>query len=129
MPKRQLHEVENAFDHDGVLIIPIPVTHVYWTILVFRLGDLAYIADTNGVPDSSMRLLEGVRVLALDGLRPSPPHPTHYTIGEAVDVAKSIGARVTYLIHLTHEVDHAVVEASLPQNVRLAYDRLKLEFQ
>ena len=50
------------------------------------------------------------------------------TIGEAVEVAQQIGARMTYLIHLTHEVDHAACESTLPGNVRLAYDGLRLEF-
>jgi phosphoribosyl 1,2-cyclic phosphate phosphodiesterase len=73
-----------------------------------------------------MRLLEGIDVLALDGLRPAPRHPTHFTIREAVEVAKTIGARITYLIHLTHEVDHEACEKTLPPEVRLAYDGLKL---
>jgi phosphoribosyl 1,2-cyclic phosphate phosphodiesterase len=75
-----------------------------------------------------MKLLEGVDTLALDGLRPAPPHPTHFTIGEAVAVAQEIGARATYLIHLTHEVEHEEIEAQLPAGVHLAYDGLELEF-
>jgi len=125
-PQLDLHEVEEVFDHDGVRIVPIPVTHGDWTILGFRIGDFAYITDTNGVPDSSMRLLDGVRVLALDGLRPSPPHPTHFTIDEAIACARRIGAPETWLIHLTHDIDHDVFDATLPPGVRLAYDGLKL---
>jgi phosphoribosyl 1,2-cyclic phosphate phosphodiesterase len=127
-PQLELHEVNEPFSHDGVEIIPLPVLHGDWTILGFRIGPFAYITDTNGIPDSSMELLRGVDTLALDGLRPSPRHPTHFTISEAVDAAQRIGARVTYLIHLTHEVDHDAVEATLPENVRLAYDRLELRF-
>jgi phosphoribosyl 1,2-cyclic phosphate phosphodiesterase len=74
-----------------------------------------------------MKLLEGIDTLALDGLRPAPPHPTHFTIGEAVTCAQAIGARMTYLIHLTHEVDHAEVDATLPEGVRLAWDGLELD--
>jgi phosphoribosyl 1,2-cyclic phosphate phosphodiesterase len=74
-----------------------------------------------------MKLLEGIDTLALDGLRPAPAHPTHFTIGEAVTCAQAIGARATYLIHLTHEVDHAEVDATLPEGVRLAWDGLELE--
>ncbi len=127
-PQLELHEVDGPFSHEGVDIVPIPVDHGDWTIFGFRIGPFAYITDTNGIPQSSMKLLEGIDTLALDGLRPSPPHPTHYTIGEAVAVAKKIGARVTYLIHLTHEVDHATFEAELPDGIHLAYDGLQLEF-
>ena len=128
-PQLELHEVDGGFEHEGIQITPIPVAHGDWTIYGYRVGPFAYITDTNGIPDSSIKLLEGIDTLALDGLRPSPPHPTHYTIGEAVEVAKRIGARITYLIHLTHEVDHAETEARLPAGVKLAYDGLQLEFR
>ena len=128
-PQLELHEVDGAFSHDGIDITPIPVRHGDWTILGYRIGPFAYITDTNGIPDESLALLEGVDTLALDGLRPSPKHPTHFTIGEAVTVAQRIAPRMTYLIHLTHEVDHATVEATLPENVRLAWDRMTLDFE
>jgi len=40
-----------------------------------------------------------------------------------------LGARETWLIHLTHEVDHDEVEATLPPGIRLAYDGLRLELE
>ena len=128
-PQLALHEIEEPFTHEGIDIVPLPVAHGNWTILGFRIGAFAYITDTNGIPPSTMKLLEGVDTLALDGLRVAPAHSTHFTIGEAVEVAQRIGARITYLIHLTHEVDHARVEATLPPNVRLAWDGLELEFE
>ncbi len=128
-PQLELHEVATAFTHDGVSIVPIPVHHGEWTILGYRIGPFAYITDTNGIPDSSMELLDGIETLAIDGLRPSPPHPTHFTIGEAIDVARQIGPRETWLIHLTHDVDHGVVERTLPHGVHLAYDGLVLRFE
>jgi phosphoribosyl 1,2-cyclic phosphate phosphodiesterase len=126
-PQLDLHEVTAPFDAGGVPVVPIPVHHGDWTILGFRIGAFAYITDTNGIPEESLQLLEGVEVLALDGLRVAPAHPTHFTIGEAVDYATRIRARETWLIHLTHEVDHAAVESGLPPEIRLAYDELVLK--
>ncbi|HWS73260.1 MAG TPA: MBL fold metallo-hydrolase [Thermoanaerobaculia bacterium] len=126
-PQLELYEVEAPFTHRGVAITPLPVAHGEWTILGYRIGDFAYITDTNGIPDETMELLRGVDTLALDGLRIAPRHPTHFTIDEAVHAAQRIGARETWLIHLTHEVDHATVEATLPDGIRLAYDGLRLE--
>jgi phosphoribosyl 1,2-cyclic phosphate phosphodiesterase len=128
-PQLELHEVDGPFTHEGINITPIPVTHGEWTILGFRIGRFAYITDTNGIPPESMKLLEGIEVLALDGLRPSPPHPTHFTIAEAIACAEKIGAKTTYLIHLTHDMDHDELEATLPAGVRLAYDGLRLEVE
>ncbi|MGH9458360.1 MAG: MBL fold metallo-hydrolase [Thermoanaerobaculia bacterium] len=127
-PQVDLRVVEEAFVHEGIDIVPIPVRHGEWTILGWRIGPFAYITDTNGIPDESMALLEGLEVLALDGLRVGPPHPTHFIIEEAVEVAQRIGAATTYLIHLSHDVDHATVDATLPEGVRLAYDGMVLEF-
>jgi phosphoribosyl 1,2-cyclic phosphate phosphodiesterase len=126
-PQLIVHEVDSAFTHEGIEVVPIPVAHGNWTIFGFRIGRFAYLTDTNGVPESSMKLLEGVEVLALDGLRPAPAHPTHFTIGQAVECAQKIGARETWLIHLAHEVEHDEVDAALPAGVRVAYDGLVLE--
>ena len=126
-PQLELHEVDETFTHEGIEITPIPVEHGDWTILGFRLGRFAYITDTNGIPPASMQLLEGVEILALDGLRPAPRHPTHFVIDEAVACAQRIGARETWLIHLTHEVLHAEIDARLPEGIRLAYDGLVLD--
>jgi phosphoribosyl 1,2-cyclic phosphate phosphodiesterase len=125
-PQLELEEVESPFHHDGVEITPIPVTHGDWTILGFRIGDFAYITDTNGIPGPSMRLLEGVKVLAIDGLRPSPPHPTHFTVNQAIEAARQVGAQETYLIHLTHEIEHESFEKTLPDGVKLAYDGMSI---
>ena len=128
-PQLDLREIDGPFVHEGIAITPLPVTHGDWTILGFRIGDFAYITDTNGIPDATMKLLEGIEILALDGLRISPRHPTHFVIEEAVAVAKQINARETWLIHLTHEVDHETVEATLPEGIKLAYDGLVLNLK
>jgi phosphoribosyl 1,2-cyclic phosphate phosphodiesterase len=55
------------------------------------------------------------------------PHRSHMSIDEAVAATKRIGAKQTYLIHMTHEIQHSVVDAQLPVGVNLAYDNLVLE--
>jgi phosphoribosyl 1,2-cyclic phosphate phosphodiesterase len=127
-PQVDLREIDGPFELAGHRIVPLPVNHGDWVIYGFRIGPFAYITDTNGIPDTTLALLEGVEILALDGLRPSPRHPTHFTIDEALDAGKRIGARMTYIIHLAHEVDHDKVEAELPERFRLAYDGLELNF-
>jgi phosphoribosyl 1,2-cyclic phosphate phosphodiesterase len=127
-PQLDLREIEGPFEYEGVSVTPLPVQHGEWTVLGFRVGPFAYITDTNGIPEPTRELLRGVDTLALDGLRPSHPHPTHFLIPEAAEVAQQIGARVTYLIHLSHDVDHDIVEATLPPGIHLAWDGLTLDF-
>ncbi len=127
-PQLDLREIAGPFEFAGVEIVPIPLKHGDWTILGFRIGPFAYLTDTNGVPDESKKLLRGLDTLALDGLRDAPEHPTHFTIGEAVAEARTIAARKTWLIHMSHDVEHEEVDAALPDGFSLAYDELVLDF-
>ena len=85
----------------------------------------AYYTDCKRVPREAVELARGVDALALDGLRPVP-HPSHLSIAEAVEVAGDIGAKATWLTHLTHATDHGPAEAELPPGVRFAFDGLRL---
>jgi len=127
-PQIDLRVIDGPFEHDGIEIIPIPVRHGEWTILGYRIGPFAYITDTNGIPESSRELLRGVEALALDGLRHNPPHSTHFTIDQAIEASREIGGPATWLIHLSHDVEHQEVDSKLPDGFHLAYDGLVLEF-
>jgi phosphoribosyl 1,2-cyclic phosphate phosphodiesterase len=85
-----------------------------------------YYTDCKRVPAEALLLAKGAHAVVLDGLRPEE-HPTHMNIPQAIEVARQIGAPVTYLTHLTHAVDHGPFEATLPAGIRLAYDGLKLK--
>ena len=87
---------------------------------------LAYFTDCDSVSDEAVELAKGADVAVLDALR-MKPHRSHMSIEEAIGAARRIGAKQTYLIHMTHEIEHAVVDASLPEGVNLAYDNLVLE--
>ncbi len=84
-----------------------------------------YYTDCKRVTAEAQALAQGAHAVVLDGLRPEA-HPTHLNIAEAVEVARTLGAPVTYLTHLTHSIDHGPFEATLPAGVRLAYDGLRL---
>jgi phosphoribosyl 1,2-cyclic phosphate phosphodiesterase len=90
-------------------------------ILGFRVGGFAYLTDCNHVPEASMALLTGLDVLVLDALR-HRPHPTHFTLAEAVEVATRIGARQTLFTHICHDLPHAATNAALPDGMALGYD-------
>jgi phosphoribosyl 1,2-cyclic phosphate phosphodiesterase len=110
----------------GATVIPMRLQHgPRFEVLGFRLGNLAYCTDTNCVPDASRSLLEGLDTLILDALRPEP-HPTHFSLDEAIAVAEQIGARQTYFTHMGHELEYAETNARLPTNMQLGYDGLEL---
>lgn len=133
VPDLALHEVTGAFDVAGryepglsVRVVPVEVFHGDMPLYGYRIGRFAYLTDTSRIPEASYAQLAGLDVLVLDALRRAP-HPTHFSIDEAVAAARRIGARRTYLIHLTHSVLHAEEEARLPEGIRLGYDGLTFE--
>ena len=92
----------------------------------YRIGRLAYVTDAKSLPDGVIAQLRGADVLVINALFRTA-HPTHLSIGEAVDAARQVGASRTYLTHLTHETSHADLAASLPSGVEPAYDGLTVE--
>ena len=107
---------------------PIPILHGPLPIFGYRVGGFAYLTDCSGIPASSRDLLRGLDTLVIDGLRPRP-HPMHFSIGQALDVVRDLAPRQTFLTHLTHDVDHAVMEKELPTGVGLAWDGLRVRIE
>jgi phosphoribosyl 1,2-cyclic phosphate phosphodiesterase len=103
----------------------VEVLHGPNKVLGFRVGPIAYVTDAKTVPGSALARLRGVSVLVLNALR-TTPHPTHLSVSEAVQVAREVGAKMTWLTHLTHDQSHAELAASLPEDVQPAYDGLTL---
>ena len=84
-------------------MLPIRLAHgPHFDVLGFRFGNVAYCTDTNGIPPESWPKLAGLDVLILGALR-ERPHPTHFSLEEAVEAAQQAGAKCTYLTHLGHE--------------------------
>lgn len=104
-------------------VLPLRLRHGVFDVLGFRFGDLAYCTDTNEIPDATWPLLEGLDTLVLDCLRPSW-HPTHFSLDEAIAVARRVKARRTLFVHMSHDIEHGAVSAALPPGVEIAYDGL-----
>jgi phosphoribosyl 1,2-cyclic phosphate phosphodiesterase len=107
-------------------VLPVALPHGRTTVTDFRIGELGYITDAKSVPDEAIAAFRGVKVLVINALFWTS-HPTHLSIGEAVEVATAVGAGKTYLTHLTHEMSHAELAAALPKRVSPAYDGLTVK--
>ncbi len=114
------------FDAAGIEVLPVPIHHGDRMIFGYRIGSFAYLTDCSGIDESSYEMLHGLDTLVIGALRRNV-HPTHFSIGQALDAAQRIGARTTYLTHLSHENLHQELEESLPPSVHVAYDTLCLE--
>ena len=111
----------------GFDMLPLPVPHGHVKVHGFRVGGLGYVTDAKLLPPATEEALVGVRVLVLNALWFGRPHPTHFSVEEACEAARRVGAERTYLTHLSHRTKHADLEARLPDGVFAAHDGLVVE--
>lgn len=121
------YDAGKAFSLLGQQVIPLRVPHGPTDAFGLRVGPLGYVTDAKHLPAATREALEGVQVLVLNALWWGKPHPTHFNIDEAVDVAREVGARITVLTHLTHRVDYRTLAADLPEGIVPAYDGLVVD--
>jgi len=111
----------------GATITPIPLRHgPHFNVFGFRVGNVAYCTDTNGIEPSSMDLLQDLDVLVLDALR-YRPHGTHFSVGEALEVAHRLKPRRTLLTHVCHDLEHEATCEQLPPGIDVAYDGQQIQ--
>lgn len=127
-PDLLLNVFDGPFELFGREVVPITVTHGRWVVEGFRFGPLVYVTDAKGISNDSLDLMRDADVLILNALR-DRPHPTHLSIGEALDVIAQVRPRQAFIVHVSHEVSHAAVSESLPAHVHLAYDGLTVRTQ
>jgi phosphoribosyl 1,2-cyclic phosphate phosphodiesterase len=113
--------VEGPFDIGGATWTPGRLYHGNDPILGFRVGRMAYCTDVSRIPEESFALLEGLDVLVLDALQ-YRKHITHFSVEEAIEAARRIGARQTLFTHIAHALGHVATNRQLPEGMRLAYD-------
>ncbi len=124
-PSLALHPLEPDISASvaGIEVLPLAFEHGHARVYGYRIGPLAYITDVKAVPEAERARLKGLEVLVINALW-WRPHPTHLSIPEAIETAQAIGARRTYLTHLTHETGHAELAARLPPGIEPGYDGL-----
>jgi len=128
------HLVSGPFRIGEVEIEPLPVSHGTVETVGYRLGGLAYLPDAKQVPEATRARLRNLDLLILDALSFNPRHPTHLSVGEALEIIAEAQPRRALLTHIMHRIDHhrfreQCAEAGLevPPNAELARDGQTLE--
>ncbi len=127
VPTLNLIEVkECTFKVGETEVIPIQAFHHQMPVLGFRIKDFTYITDANHIPKKELEKIQGSKVLVLNALR-KKKHNSHFTLEEALEIVEKAKPEKAYLTHLSHQMGfHGQVEKELPQNVKLAYDGLRI---
>jgi phosphoribosyl 1,2-cyclic phosphate phosphodiesterase len=129
--KPEPHLVNGPFFLGETKITPLPVPHGKAEVngYMFSRADrklIAYLSDCSAVPDEIAQKIFGVECLIIDALR-EKPHPTHLSVGQALEVATRVQPKETYFTHIAHELAQSL-EQTLPPHTHIAYDGLKLSF-
>lgn len=127
VPSIEMHTIGNEdFEVEGVQFTPIEVLHYKLPVWGYRVGDFVYITDANYIDDENKQKAKGAKVLVLNALR-HQSHISHFTLKEAIALAIELEAATTYFTHISHQLGlHEDISPSLPENMFLAYDGLKL---
>ena len=124
-PEWEVHLIDDKpFSIEGVEIIPIRGKHFTLPVLGYRFGDIAYCTDMNRIPDEEFAKLEGLDHFIINCVRRGR-HISHFSLEGALEVAARVGARHTWLTHLSHQLPrYEDLLAELPEGVEPAYDGL-----
>ncbi|MEY4708884.1 MAG: hypothetical protein RLZZ512_86 [Bacteroidota bacterium] len=128
IPQIDWHLIDNEpFEIGGHVIRPVEVLHYKLPVLGFVFDRFAYVTDANFISDQEKEKLKGMDVLVLNALR-REAHISHFTLAEAVALAKELGAKQTYFTHMSHQIGlHDDVCSELPDGIDLAHDGLVVE--
>jgi len=128
IPQISLHTIQHdtPFYINGLKITPIRVMHYMLEVLGFRINDFTYITDANFIAPEELDKARKSRVFVLNALR-HEQHISHYTLAQAMEIARESAATDTYFTHISHQLGlHTDVSEMLPDNMHLAYDGLTL---
>ena len=117
---------KNSFVVNGLPVTPIEVFHGNLPITAYRFGDVAYLTDVKSVSEEEKQKLQNLDVLIVNALR-IEKHPTHFNLEEALEFVADIRPKKAFFTHISHRLGfHDEVSKSLPDNVFIAYDGLKI---
>jgi phosphoribosyl 1,2-cyclic phosphate phosphodiesterase len=113
----------------GAQVLPLALNHSRPT-LGYRIGppahSLAYLTDTCGLPEDTLRRLkaEPPAVLLLDcSYPPRPEEPRgHNALNDALAIHTEVRPARTLLTHVGHELDCWLMDNPLPDGVAVASD-------
>ncbi|MFV2030480.1 MBL fold metallo-hydrolase [Neisseria sp. S1] len=122
-PVLKAHPLSNGLYINQVPVLHFQMPHGPWETTGYRIGNIAWLTDTNDISDSQISALQGLDHLFIDCLA-EHPYPSHLSVAQALDFAARIGAQQTWLIHMTHGLDYDHLFARCPAGVAPAYDGL-----
>lgn len=127
-PEWDVHIIDDKpFTVNGVEIIPIRGRHFKLPVLGYRFGNIAYCTDMNHIPDEEYEKLQNLDHFIINCVRRGR-HISHYSLEQAIEVAHKVGAKHSWLTHLSHQLPcYEDLKKELPEGILPAFDGLVLD--
>jgi phosphoribosyl 1,2-cyclic phosphate phosphodiesterase len=127
-PEWNVHIIDDKpFTVNGVEIIPIRGRHFKLPVLGYRFGNIAYCTDMNHIPDEEYEKLQNLDHFIINCVRRGR-HISHYSLEQAIEVAQKVGAKHSWLTHLSHQLPcYEDLKKELPEGILPAFDGLVLD--
>lgn len=115
------------FSIGDIVVSPLSLYHGELPVTCFRIGDCAYITDTNNIPKEELIKLKGLSNLVINALR-KEKHYSHFSLDEALSIANELKVDNCWFTHISHQMGlHKASEDELPAHRSLAWDGLELK--
>jgi phosphoribosyl 1,2-cyclic phosphate phosphodiesterase len=130
VPRQLTHGEMIRVDGPGGPIEALPIRQFHGDIetMAFRFGNVAYSPDVSALPLDSLPLLENLDLWIVDALR-HEPHPSHFSLKEALAHIERLKAKRAVLTHMTGELDYDTLRRNLPDHIEPAYDNMVIEIR
>lgn len=93
--------------------------------LGFRIGDFVYSNDVIKYPASSEKFLKNVKNFVVDCMDYKSTR-SHSGLEEVLEWNKKFTPEFVWLTNMSHTIDYEEIQKHLPENIRPAYDGLKI---
>jgi len=113
---------------EGLVVDFVSYTQANMKVNGYRLGSFAYISDIRKYDERVVVALQGVDLLVLSALRYTTSE-VHFSLDEAIEFSRKVGAKRTFFTHIAHDLDHEETNAKLPPEAQLAHDGMEIEFE
>jgi phosphoribosyl 1,2-cyclic phosphate phosphodiesterase len=128
IPHIETRIVEGPFSLFGKTVQPIAVSHGSLTgCFGYRIGPLTYIPDMKTLTEMELQKCIGAEVLVLNCLRDEREHVSHLILPQAVALARRIGPKRCYFIHMCHDIHYETDGVGLDDWMSFSFDGLRIE--
>lgn len=107
-------------------VLPFLQEHGDIPSLGFRFGNVAYSPDISRLPEASEAHVKNLDLWIIDALRYTP-HPSHFSLKQAIEHVERFGAKRAILTHMTGDLDYATLRRELPAHIEPGYDGMVIE--